>query len=207
MKALAPALVASLLFASAAHAQEWRNQRERAQDRRELRQDKQELRDDRRDVAELEAVLDRFDRARSQRRELELVAVEKRLRELLREELAEGRVELARDKAEIRRDNREVRSEWGEGRRDLRDDRRDRRDDIRDARVEAATQAQRKQIAREMNSLMGSRRPKDLQRMRTLIVDLLQLARKEVHQTQQELREDRRELREDRRETREDRRR
>lgn len=212
-------LIGSLFLAGAAHAQDWRNRQERRQDRQEVHQDKREIRDDRRDLAEMQAVLTRFDAAWSQRNEREMASVEARLRELLHTELAESRAELERDKAEVRRDNREVRGDrrelgrdelWGkpgafaDDRRDMRDDRRDRRDDVRDAQQEVASMRTRQAIARELFSLMGSRRAYDLQRQRTLIVELINLAQLEVRDSHQELREDQREKREDRRETRED---
>ncbi len=214
---LSSALLSSLLLAGGAHAQNRRNDWERKQDRHEVRQDKRELRDDRRDVAELEAVLARFDRAWSMQSEQEMSAVEDRLRQLLHAELAEGRAELARDNGEVRRSQREVkasrreaRQDWGwsrrDDRKDLRDDRKDLRDDRRDAQAEAATQWTRVSIARELSRVMGSRMQQDLQRSRSLIVQLIEVARYEVQQGQQELREDRQERREDRKERREDRR-
>jgi hypothetical protein len=221
MNRLSSALFASLFLAGAAHAQDWHNRQERAQDHRELRQDARATRDDRKDLADLQAVLNRFDNAWGQRNEREMAAVEGRLRELLREELAEGHAEMARDRAEVRQDNREVRGDrrevrrdevWGRpvvtanDRRDMRDDRRDRRDDVRDARAEAASQRSRKVIAWELSPLMGSRRPADLQQERSLIVELIGLAQRELEQDHKEIREDRHELREDRHETREDRR-
>jgi hypothetical protein len=193
------ALVATLLFTSSACAQDRHNRVERAQDRAELRQDKRETRDDRRDVAELEAVLARFDAARASKDDREMLSVEAWLRELVKQELAEGRAELASDKAEVRRDTREVRADGWQGGQERRDDRRDRKDDVRDAQVEAGSQAARKTIARELSSLVGSRRPADLNRTRTLITELIGLGRQEVRGDQQEKREDRRELREDRR--------
>lgn len=222
MNRISSALVAALLFAGSAQAQERRNSKERVQDHQELRQDRRELRDDRRDLEALEAVLTRFDNAWARRSEREMTAVEGRLRELLRAELAEGRVELAADRGEARRSQRELRAErwdargtpaWGrpgaraDARRDVRDDRRDARDDKRDARVEAAAQRTRRAIARDLEEVEGLRQPGALHRKRTLIVELIGLAEQELNQGRQELREDRRELREDRRETREDRRR
>lgn len=214
MNRISSALFASLFIAGAAHAQGWHNRQERAQDHRELQQDKRATRDDRKDLAEMQAVLNRFDTAWAQRNEREMAAVEVRLRELLREELAEGHAEMARDRAEVRRDNREVRGDrrdaqrdemWGRpvananDRHDLRDDRRDRRDDVRDARAEAASQRSRSVIAWELNPLMGSRRPADLQRIRSLIVELIGLDQQELQQDHREIREDRQETREDRR--------
>ncbi|HYI00532.1 hypothetical protein [Hyalangium sp.] len=219
MNRLSSALVVlSLFLAGAAHAQDWRNRSERTQDRREVHQDKREMRDDRWDMAQLQALLTRFDQAWAQRSERGMAAVEAQLGELLRAELAEGRAELARDKAEVRRDNREVQGSrrelgrdelWGrpgayaDDRRDLKDDRRDRRDDVRDARAEAASLRTKVAIARELSTLMGSRRPGDLQRMRSIIVELMQLGQKELRENQKELKEDRREQHEDRRERRE----
>jgi hypothetical protein len=214
MNRISSALFASIFIAGAAHAQDWRNHQERAQDHREVRQDKRETRDDRRDLADLQDVLARFDRAWTQRNEREMAAVETRLRELLRQELAEGRAEMSRDRAEVRRDNQEVRGDRREVRREelwgrpgayandvrnTQDDRRDRRDDVRDAHAEVASQRTRSAIAWELSPLMGSRRPMDLQRERSLIVELIGLAQRELQQDHQEIREDRHETREDRR--------
>ena len=79
-------------------------------------------------------------------------------------------------------------------------------DDSRDVRVEAAALRSRQVIARELAQLEGQRRGGALNHKRALIVELIQLGRREVHGDKQELREDRHETREDRRETREDRR-
>lgn len=200
MNRLSSALFASLFIAGAAHAQDWHNRQERAQDHKEMRQDVRAARDDRKDLEELQAVLNRFDAAWTQRNEREMAAVEVRLRELLREELAEGHAEMSRDRAEVRRDQHEVRRDemWGKPVATA-DDRRDRRDDVRDARAEAASQRSRKVIAWELSPLLGSRRPADLQRVRSLIVELIGLAQRELQQDHKELREDQREMREDRR--------
>lgn len=201
--AVSAAVATALLFTANAQAQSRRM--ERAQDRHELRQDARALQDDRRDLAELEDTLARFDRARATRNEHEMMSVESRLRELLREELAEGRAEIAKDKAEVRRDNREVRRDaaWGNGAQ-YANDRHDRRDDVRDARAEVSAQRTKRNIAWDLNRVMGSRRPEDLNRERGLMVELIALARQELHQDHQEMREDKRELREDRRESRQD---
>ncbi|MCY1078121.1 hypothetical protein [Archangium lansingense] len=185
MKTLKPfssALVASLLLAGSAHAQ---SRMERAQDRHEVRQNAAQRSDDRMDVAELERVLERFDAARGRRNNAaELAAVDNRLRELLRAELAESRAETSQAKAEARK-------EWGESRAEN-------RDDVRDARVEAASLAARKTIARELNSLMGARSPAQLNRKRELIVELVRLGKQEVRQDRQEQREDRKDVRDNR---------
>ena len=192
MKTLKPfssALVAALLLAGSAQAQHQKlplrtpDHREiRAPDRHEERQNATERMDDRMDVAELERVLTRFDKARAQRNNAaELAAVDNRLRELLRAELAEGRNEKLQARAETRR-------EWGESRAEN-------RDDVRDARAEAASLAARKTIARELNSLMGARAPSQLNRKRDLIVELVRLGKQEVRQDRQEQREDRKDRR------------
>jgi hypothetical protein len=186
MNRFSSALLATLLLAGSAHAQEWRKHVERAQERKESRQDKRVLLDDPRHVAWLEDVLARFDAAWKANDEEAMSAVEGRLRALITAELAEGEAELAAGKPGAAAD--------------------DRRDDKRDTRVEAATHQTRKKISRELSILRGSRWPADMQRSRALIVELIQLAKQEVGQTRQELREDKRETREDKRETREDKR-
>lgn len=198
MNRLSSALLASLLLAGSAQAQDWGHKpKERVQDRQEVRQDRREQRDDRLDLKELKAVLASFDQARSRKNERDMKAVEVRLKTLLRAELAEGRVELASDKAEVRRSGNEVRH--ADNRWEARDERKDVRDDRRDVRVEAASQRERLRVARELDSLVGSRRPSDLQRERSLIVELINLGEKELRQNGQERQEDRRERREDRR--------
>jgi hypothetical protein len=175
-KLLSSALAAALLLAGSAHAQS------PMQDRQEVRQNAAQRADDRMDVAELERVLERFDKARGRRNNAaELAAVDNRLRELLRTELAEGRVEKAEARAESRR-------EWGESRAEN-------RDDVRDARAEAASQAARKTLARELNSLMGVHAQKKLDRKRELIVELVRLGKQELRQDRQEQREDRKDRR------------
>lgn len=193
MKTLKPfssALVAALLLAGSAQAQNQKlpllrtpeNREIRAPDRHEERQNTTERMDDRMDVAELERVLARFDKARAQRHNAaELAAVDNRLRELLRAELAEGSKEKLQARAEARR-------EWGESRAEN-------RDDVRDARAEAASLAARKTIARELNSLMGARAPSQLNRKRDLIVELVRLGKQELRQDRQEQREDRKDRR------------
>jgi len=188
MKTLKPfssALAAALLLAGSAQAQGQKMQPHaeiRAPDRHEERQDAAERGDDRKDVAELERVLERFDNARARRHNAsELAAVDNRLRELLRAELAEGREEKSQARAETRR-------EWGESRAEN-------RDDVRDARVEAASQTARKTIARELNSLMGARSQAQLSRKRELIVELVRLGKQELRQDRQEQREDRKDRR------------
>lgn len=161
---------------------------EHARDRAELRQDRRELADDRRDAAWMEQLLARFDAARAGRARGALAAVENEALRTLDRERQEARAELARSHAEVRRDARDP----GADRRDLRDDRRDRRDDRRDlARVEA--------IRSEFWSLRGRMDRRALDRKRSLLVEMVRLARAELREDHRELREDRREEREDRR--------
>lgn len=186
LKTFSSALVASLLFAASAHAQ---SHMERAQDRHEVRRDSAQSADDRMDVAELERVLTRFDAARGRRNNAaEMAAVDNRLSELLRAELAEGRAEMAQARSETRQERGESRAE--------------NRDDVRDARVEAASLQARRTAARELNSLMGVRTQAQLNRKRELIVELVRLGKQEVRQDRQEQREDRKDVREDRRDAR-----
>lgn len=201
MNRFSTAFIATVLLSAGAANAQWHGN-ERRQDNREVHQDKAALRDDRRDLADLEDVLARFDRAWNRQDERAMSAVEDRLRELMRQEFAESRAEYEKARGEVRRSDREVRRD-GWGRPGARaDDRRDRRDDVRDTRVEAATLQTRAAIARELHWVMGSRNPSDLQRERNLIAQLVQVARVEVQQSKQELREDRQERREDRRERR-----
>jgi hypothetical protein len=64
--------------------------------------------------------------------------------------------------------------------------------------------ARRRSIAQEYRGLMNRVDAPSLDRKRTLLVELIGIARAEVRQDKQETREDHKELREDRRETRED---
>ena len=83
----------------------------RRQDKRELREDRRALRDDARDLDRMEALLERFDRARSARDARALFGVDEALERELASERAETQVELARGDAEVRRDRHELSSE------------------------------------------------------------------------------------------------
>ena len=140
------ALVCGLVVPSAAQAKPPHNRVEQAQDRREAR-------DDRRDLAELEALLTRYDAARNARHfGRRLTDVEDRIRRHLREELAENRTEVARAKRESRRE----------------------------ARAETALYTRRVALARELNGLLGDMRPASVSRKRTLLTELIQVARTEI---------------------------
>lgn len=183
MNRISTALLAALLLSGSAYAQH----RGHVPDRHEKRQDVREVRDDRRDLAELEDVLAQFDRARARRSEHQLAAVDSRLRALLREELHENRVELAKEKAEARRSERDVRH--ADNRWERRESVREAREDRRDVRVASQMLEQRQRIARELASLAGRMHPTELNRKRALIVELIDLARRELRESQKEVRE------------------
>ena len=182
-------LATALLTTGAAHAQGWGPG---PQERREMHQDVHDIHNDRRNVRELEDVLSRYDEARSRRDEGMMRDVEGRLRDIIRLQMEEGHDKLEADKREVRRDERVMDrdSNWGRDGATVRDSR-DRRDDIRDARRQQGVQQTRASIAREMSSLVGSRRPGDMDRMRGLINQLIDLTRSELHEDKRELREDR----------------
>ena len=60
-------------------------------------------------------------------------------------------------------------------------------------------QSARASIARELSGLVGQRGRRELDRTRTLIVQLIDMGQHEVQQTQQEIREDHRDNRRDNR--------
>jgi hypothetical protein len=220
-KAVAMALaVAGGLTAQAAFAGDVaRDRMEKAQDRGEMRQDGRQAMDDRMDLAKLEATLAEMDRVRATRRPAELAMVDRKVMELIRDEAVESRTEMAQKAGEVRKDSGELRSDRREVRQDtamgmpgktvndthdLRDDRRDKRDDQRDLAKEQMQATRRHQIAMEYRGLMNRADQPSVDRKRTLLVELIGMARNEVRGDRQELREDKKELREDRRETRED---
>lgn len=183
MNRISSAFVAALLFAGSAQAQWGQRPGEHAQNRQELLQDRREQRDDVKDLAELKDVLASFDKARARKSEHQLMAVESRLKKLLREELAENRAELEDSKADARRA----------------DSRREAQAERRNVMENAASLGARERISRELSSLLGSRRPADLNRQRKLIVELIDLAEKEIRQNKQEQRDDRNPRRDDHR--------
>ena len=182
-------IVTALLSTGAASAQGWGAGN---QERREVHQDVRDLHNDRRNVVELENVLARFDEARARHDEGLMRDVEGRLRDIIRMQQEEGREKIEADKREIRRDDRAMNrdADWGRDGAAAHDSR-DRRDDIRDARRQQGVQSTRYAIARDMSTLVGSRRPEDLDRMRGLVVQLIDLTRSELHEDKKELREDR----------------
>jgi hypothetical protein len=183
---------ALLLPATAAMAQpgEWR------ENRRESRQDHRELRDDLRDARRLEGLVARFERARYANNYGELYQLDNELRGLVQNELAESQRELRQDHREVRRDG------WERGW----DGRRDRRDDIRDARVERNSLERRYQVARQLDYLYGRMDWNALNQKRSLMNELIMLARQEVREDHQEAREDWRERGDDWRDRRDHRR-
>lgn len=184
MNRIASALVAALLFAGAAQAQGYGP--------RPQRLERSELRDDRRDLQELRDLLTRFDAAWSRKSERQMADVEFSLRKLLRAELAESERELAKDWAQSRRTRRDARvAQWG-GSRASTWGRASAADARHDLRAEQAALRTRKAIARELDEIDGLRQPGALSYKRTLILDLIQLAERELNQTRREVRDDRR---------------
>lgn len=181
-------IATTLLTAGAASAQGWGPG---PQERREVHQDVRDIHNDRRNVVDLENVLARFDEARARRDEGLMRDVEGRLRDVIRVQMEEGHEKIEADRREVRHDERAMDRDanWGRDGATARDSR-DRRDDIRDARRQQEVQHTRASIAREMNSLVGSRRPGDLDRMRGLITQLIDLTRAEMHEDKRELHED-----------------
>ncbi|MDC0714829.1 hypothetical protein POL68_40650 [Stigmatella sp. ncwal1] len=176
---------------------------ERVENRQEAQQNRQEQRDDRRDLKQLENLIARFDAAWSRRHHDALRQVDADLRAYVAADLAENRYELSDAQAEVRRDTHEVRdARYAHDRREFQDAQRDRRDDKRDVRVEAEALRRTRGIQRELEGLYGRVDRNSLERKRSLMMELLQMARTEQEHNRQEIREDRRESREDRREAR-----
>ncbi|MEZ4386667.1 MAG: hypothetical protein R3D98_03665 [Candidatus Krumholzibacteriia bacterium] len=222
MRTVTVALILIALTFSTASAQKvddrLRNAAERARDHRELDRDRQQLRDDLHDLAGLDRILVRHERAVKAGDRAELQAIDRQVAAMLAAEVDESGDEARAARQEVRQSKREVRSDRRELREDRRtdagprqtaDDRRDRRDDrrdVRDDRGDAAREQCRHRryvaIARQWNALGA-----DDQEQRTLLLKQLRtLAQAEVADDRDEQSEDRRELREDRRESREDRR-
>jgi len=162
--ALALAVLAGMLFALSASAQEARDAAERHRDRKELRSDKAKIAYDAAALDRLSDLILKWNTLRkSDGREQETALAMDRITEALRSDLAETAVENAQAGAEIERSAREVRGDCreirhdrselreavqdttpedvatakrklGHDRLDLRDDRRDRHDDARDQR-------------------------------------------------------------------------
>ncbi|MFP2958046.1 hypothetical protein ACLEPN_09485 [Myxococcus sp. 1LA] len=184
MNRIATALVAALLLTGSAQAQ--------GHGPRSSRVERRELRDDRRDLEELRKLLSRFDSAWANRSERQMVNVESSLRKLLRAELAESQRELSRDWEESRRTRRNARvAQWG-GPRVAMWGQASAANARGDVRAEQAALRTRKAIARELDDIEGLRQPGALHYKRTLIVDLIQLAERELNQSRREVHDDRR---------------
>jgi len=191
------AIVVAATFLAPAAALAQARPGERKVNQAEKRQNRRQSVDDAVDTARLQKVLADFDAARAAGSAAKLRSVDARLQALMRQEAREGRRELRQDSREVRRSRRERnRNVRGAARRD---DRRDLRDDRRDRRAEARSAARRSAIATELSRLHGRYDQGALARKRSLIVELIALARQEQRQNRRERREDRRERREDRR--------
>ncbi|NOK02414.1 hypothetical protein HNV27_12490 [Myxococcus xanthus] len=184
MNRIASALVAALLLTGSAQAQ--------GHGPRPTRVERGELRDDRRDLEDLRKLLARFDAAWSSRSERQMANVEVSLRKLLRAELAESERELSKDRAQSRRTRRDARvAQWG-GPRAAMWGRASAVEARNDLRAEHAALRTRMAIARELDEIEGLRQPGALSYKRTLILELIQVAERELNQTRREVRDDRR---------------
>lgn len=185
--------------------------------RHDVMMDRHELRDDLRDAQRAQDLLREFDAAARRGRALDVI--EERVWQALRaeaDEAAREKEQAAREyghsQREVRQEQREVawdarrgdRRESQEDRRDLRDDRRDRADDRRDLIEQAEYRRRITELSNEWARLKGLRRPAWMQRKHDLLVELVDLSRREIRADTSEMREDREERREDRHERRED---
>src|SRR5512142_852246 len=184
-------------------------------DRHELRKDRGALKDDLRDEQLATALLQDFDRAAAMRNNRTLAAVEERVAVALRDELAEASRETGeaarearRSEHEVRHEEREVASDARRGdRREFRDDRRDLQDERGDAAkdrhdlMEKSEYRQRIQgLNDEWTRIRPLRGPRWMQRKHDMLVELVELSRREIRSDRGEVREDRGERREDREE-------
>ncbi|AKQ66932.1 Trichohyalin [Myxococcus hansupus] len=184
MNRIASALVAALLLTGSAQAQGFGN--------RSTRVERRELRDDRRDLEELRNLLVRFDRAWAQRSERQMVNVETSLRKLLRKEMEESQRELAKDWKEARRGRRDARvAQWG-GPRAAMWGQASAAQARADVRAEQQALRTKKAIARELDDIEGLRQPGALNHKRMLIMDLIQLAERELNQSRRDVHQDNR---------------
>jgi hypothetical protein len=165
----------------------------------EIRDDKVELRDDQRDLANINAIVEDWHRARkTNNRSLERTTDQKLVR-WLRVELAEGRSEVAEARAEVRGSERELANRGGK--RENADDRRDLADDRRDQKQEVAEHNRTRAIAEQLQKLQSAfnadrATPEQYTKKSGLLRELQSTARGEVREDREELREDRQEAKE-----------
>ncbi len=183
MNRIAFALVSALLLTGSAQA--------KGPGKRPTAQERRDLRDDRKDLEELRNVLARFDAAWARRSERQMVSVETSLRKLVRAELAESQRELAKDWTESRRRRRDARvAQWG-GPRVTMWGQSAAANARADARAEHAALRTKKAIARELDEIEGLRQPGALHHKRMLILELIQLAERELAQSRQDAHQNR----------------
>jgi hypothetical protein len=148
-------------------------------------QDVRETRDDRRDEAELRALLNQFNQARSRRDYRTLRLIDARIQEAIAREIRETEHELALDSREARLSQREIK--WNNSRHE----RAEARDDIRDLRRERRTLAQLEDIDHSFRSLMGRFDWFAMRGKRDVIESLIQIENREQRENRQERIEDR----------------
>jgi hypothetical protein len=195
---------ALILSSTCAFAQPMHERREEGQDRRELRKDRREIREDFHDLRTLEALRADFDAARARRDRGALQALDNRLREHVRDELADDVGDLRRARTELRGDRRELRGDerrLERGREEGRlmaaqSEHRELREDARDAAAHRAYLERHREVLRRLERLAGRLDPEALNHKRAAIDELIGIARSELHQDKYNIREDRRDLRE-----------
>lgn len=193
-----------------------RRVREVHQSRAELSDDRRDTRDDWTDLNRLDQLVDDWHAAwASGDRGAEQLAdngIERWLAQELREsrhEVGEARREVSSSAAEVRHERRDVAATpHGRAghvqRTELRDDRHDLRDDKRDLFKDQADLKRTREIARELALLQpafatGTATHYDYDSKSALLIELQDMARRELKRDKQETREDQRERVEDRR--------
>jgi len=171
----------------------------------EAQRDRDALRDDLRDEQRAAALLREFDQASVLRDGRRLGVIEERVWQALEverreayRETGQAARELQRDRWEMNRDGREAAEdgragahpEYHQDVRELSHDRRELADDRGDL-IERADYRNRIQaLTGEWARLRGHRSPRAMQRKHDMLVELVQLSRREIREDMNELRED-----------------
>ena len=170
-------------------------------DRHEMGKDRRALKDDLRDEQFATALLREFDRAVATRDGRALARSEERVSKALREEMAEASRETGQAAGEYKQSEQEVASDARRGdRREFRDDRRDAIKDRRDLMDKSEYRQRIQALNDEWTRIRPLRGPKWMQRKHGILVELVELSRREIRSDMSELHEDRQGRREDREE-------
>lgn len=213
--------LSALTFSTPAFAQPGQNHAEHVNNKIEKQMNRAERHDDRLDLAQMQNLLARFDQARASRRPALMSEVDSDVLRALAFELREGRVESGRKANEANRSGQEAmqqRHEAGrdaammappgmvaDGARDARKDMADMREDQLDLVRERNLQMRKRDIAMGYERLAHRHDPRSAALKRSMLNDLVMLAKAEVMDNKKEKMEDKRERHEDRHERREDR--